>query len=166
MFGAPTGTELGDAEQLKINLADPTTGELYIDPVVASSGHTFERAAILDWMRTEPTCPVTRDEITHVLLPNRLIKSIVEQFVSTYKNRVGDEWAEIRAACLDREALKASELLSHDEAASYIRQRLTTDGRDKISDHIVYEIIRSRHRATENYTKEYLDARYTEWREH
>jgi hypothetical protein len=53
------------------------------------------------------------------------------------------------------------------EAAHGVFGLLTFSTRSvRISDHIVYEIIRSRHRSIENYTKEYLDARYTEWQEH
>ena len=101
--GAPRGSELYNAEQLAESLSDPTTHELFVDPVFVSSGHTFERSAIADWLSTHTTCPKTRMPITSVLVPNHHARSMVEEFVAAYATREGDEWAEIRVACADRE---------------------------------------------------------------
>ena len=100
-FGsAPHGSEAYNAAELMRALSDPITLEMFVDPVVASSGHTFDRASIGTWLRTHRTCPVTGIRLaSDVLVPNLLVRSMVEQFVSTYAKREGDEWAAVRASC-------------------------------------------------------------------
>jgi U-box domain len=38
----------------------PLTLEVMIDPVMNRNGHSFERVAILTWLRKQGTCPLTR----------------------------------------------------------------------------------------------------------
>jgi hypothetical protein len=178
-FGsAPRGTELYNAEQLAMGLSDPTSSELFVDPVVASSGHTFEREAIVAWLRTNDTCPTTRQQITSVLVPNLHATSMVEQFVTAYATREGDEWAEIRAACKDRETRRqeprqerqpdyslsrADSILSERDAIAHIRERGTRDfpyGPDAFRDDWVRDEIIDRARGN---TRREIDERYEQW---
>ena len=130
-FGAlPSGSEAANAAELSIRLSDPTSFELFFDPVVASSGHTFERGRIEEWLRTKDTCPVTRERITRVLIPNRLVKAMVVDFVGTYGSREGGEWDEIRASCAEREA-----------AARNIAIRFMSE----MSDHSAFRLLTSRY---------------------
>ena len=38
----------------------PITCDIFNDPVIASDGHTYERTAILEWIRQAGTSPLTR----------------------------------------------------------------------------------------------------------
>ena len=49
-----------------------------VDPVIAGDGHTYERAAIAEWLETNHTSPVTQAPLPHSrLVPNRLIKGAI-----------------------------------------------------------------------------------------
>lgn len=54
------------------------TADTMTDPVFVSCGHTFEHAAIVQWMRRSSTCPVCRRTIAPTLTPNHLARSLVE----------------------------------------------------------------------------------------
>lgn len=67
-------------EQININMDDlmcPITQEMMDDPVMASDGHTYERAAIADWINRKHTSPITNEPITDKLHPNFAIKKII-----------------------------------------------------------------------------------------
>jgi len=54
---------------------------LFRDPVVASDGHTYERAAIVRCLRTSKVSPITREDISiNTLNPNRVIKKMADEF--------------------------------------------------------------------------------------
>ena len=40
-------------------LSDPIRFDLLDDPVITSSGHTFDNSSLATWMRTRATCPIT-----------------------------------------------------------------------------------------------------------
>ena len=49
-----------------------------VDPVIAADGHTYERAAIQDWLQTHSTSPVTSLPLNHTrLVPNVLAKTAI-----------------------------------------------------------------------------------------
>ena len=49
----------------------PITLELFHDPVLAQDGHTYERAAIEEWIRKNNTSPLTNQQISSEnLYPN------------------------------------------------------------------------------------------------
>ena len=50
------------------------------NPVVTSAGHTYERSRIEEWIRRNNTDPSTREPITNQLIPNLLVKSMIENF--------------------------------------------------------------------------------------
>jgi hypothetical protein len=87
-------TELQNAEELATKLSNPETSELLLYPVVVHNrtlgGYTFEREVFAAIPSPDP------------LVPNRLVRSIVEQFVSAYARHPDDDdgdWARVRAAC-------------------------------------------------------------------
>jgi hypothetical protein len=73
------------APKLENSLLCPITQELFIDPVLAEDGHTYERNAITRWFGTSNTrSPVTNEELEgKKLLPNHVIKKIVHHHRST-----------------------------------------------------------------------------------
>lgn len=51
---------------------------MMIEPVIAADGHTYERAAMQEWLLQHTTSPVTGVSLAHVrLVPNVLIRSVV-----------------------------------------------------------------------------------------
>ena len=64
------------------NLKCPLTGKLFEDPVVAPSGHTYEKVAILEYIQHQGgRDPVTKQPFkASDLTPNRAMKALVEQY--------------------------------------------------------------------------------------
>ena len=57
----------------------PLTRERFVDPVIADDGHTYERSAIIQWLRGASTSPMTRQSMSlDSLRPNYLVKQILE----------------------------------------------------------------------------------------
>jgi len=48
------------------------------DPVITSSGHTFERAFIQKWLNKNEHCPITKKKINKDLVSNFALKAIIE----------------------------------------------------------------------------------------
>ena len=60
-------------------LTCPITLDIFVDPVLASDGYTYERVAITDWIdQYYQTSPMTRQFIE--LKPNRIVKQLVDQY--------------------------------------------------------------------------------------
>ena len=57
----------------------PILQELLVDPVVTSSGFTFECSAIMKWMEQSMTCPMSRQALLPRLVPNKAIKSMCDR---------------------------------------------------------------------------------------
>ena len=52
---------------------------MMVDPVIAADGHTYERAAIQQWLQTKATSPVTSVLLKHTrLVPNVLAKTAIQ----------------------------------------------------------------------------------------
>jgi hypothetical protein len=67
------------------------------EPVIAEDGHTYEKAAIENWLEKSPTSPMTRQQISHAkLIPNLALKQLIDQWKdeqrkSKGKAKVADE---------------------------------------------------------------------------
>ena len=47
-----------------------------VEPVIAADGHTYERAALEEWLLEHVTSPVTGDFLAHMrIVPNVLIRN-------------------------------------------------------------------------------------------
>ena len=71
-------------------LVCPIILEVFVDPVVAADGHTYERAAIENWFRRAhesgaiPTSPKTNMPLSSTcLIPNFTTRQAAEHFVET-----------------------------------------------------------------------------------
>ncbi|CAF1569447.1 unnamed protein product [Didymodactylos carnosus] len=63
------------------SLICPITFELFRDPVVAEDGHTYEKQAIIDWIKRNQTSPITRQPLCiETLRPNYIVKKLVDEF--------------------------------------------------------------------------------------
>lgn len=59
----------------------PITRVLFRNPVVAADGITYERQAIVQWVKQKGTSPTTRETLSlDKLLPNRFVKDRVDDF--------------------------------------------------------------------------------------
>ena len=86
---AATYTEYNDlGEPPTEAFTDPITYDILIDPVVASDGFTYERSTINKIITGKKISPLTREELTKNLIPNRSIKSAINTWAATAKNRV------------------------------------------------------------------------------
>jgi hypothetical protein len=57
----------------------PISHEVFKDPVVASDGHTYERASITQWWKHKKTSPITNASMADkMLIPNHSLKSMIE----------------------------------------------------------------------------------------
>ncbi len=58
----------------------PITLVVMTDPVMGSDGRTYERAAIVRWLQTNPFSPMTRQPMTiQSLKPNYALRSAIER---------------------------------------------------------------------------------------
>ncbi|CAF3929826.1 unnamed protein product [Rotaria sp. Silwood1] len=62
------------------NLLDcPITGTRFVDPVIADDGYTYERQAIVEWLRQKPVSPITRQPMSiDCLRSNRIVKQMLD----------------------------------------------------------------------------------------
>lgn len=67
----------------------PITHDLMSDPVIAADGHTYERAAIEEWLQTNATSPMTNEALPHLdLIPNYLVHAQLIDFKESQAHRV------------------------------------------------------------------------------
>ncbi len=60
----------------------PITQELMKDPVIGPDGQTYERSAIVDWLKHHGTSPITREPMdVSQLVPNRALKVTIEDML-------------------------------------------------------------------------------------
>jgi U-box domain len=90
-------------QQIVENVPDaficPLTLEIMEDPVMNRSGHSFERAAIIEWMRREnATCPLTRKPIK---LSDFVANRRLQQMIVEWQKRHGEDASE----CASEEAI-------------------------------------------------------------
>ncbi|CAF1153628.1 unnamed protein product [Rotaria magnacalcarata] len=58
----------------------PITSDIFKDPVLAEDGHTYERQAIVQWIRQEGTSPITREPLSEKKLRrNHTIRKLVDE---------------------------------------------------------------------------------------
>mmetsp|Transcript_9418 Transcript_9418/g.14862 ORF Transcript_9418/g.14862 Transcript_9418/m.14862 type:complete len:134 (+) Transcript_9418:163-564(+) len=66
----------------------PITQDVMTDPVmVAESGHTYERAAITQWLESHKTDPKTNMALsTKTLIPNHGLRATIQEFFDNTEN--------------------------------------------------------------------------------
>lgn len=106
----PEEAEIADA--LVDELVCPISYAFMIDPVILTSGKTYDRHAInaeFERQKEQATgeivkCPFTKiTQIADDLIPNMQMRSITSKFVEKYKDIIhtGPSWNEIRRLCSD-----------------------------------------------------------------
>jgi hypothetical protein len=57
----------------------PISLDIMIDPVITKQGYTFERSAVVKWLETHNTCPLTREPLNvSDLVPNKALRQTIE----------------------------------------------------------------------------------------
>jgi hypothetical protein len=75
--------------QIPEELLCPITGEIFVDPVMTSDGHTYERRAIESWLEKHRTSPATNLNLDNKnLIPNMIIKQLVRNYYEENKNLI------------------------------------------------------------------------------
>lgn len=73
--------DIGDNEGVPRQLLCPITHELMEEPVIAEDGHTYEKAAIVEWFRNRNSSPMTNERLKSTqVIPNVLVHAIISDF--------------------------------------------------------------------------------------
>ena len=62
----------------------PLSHTLMRDPVIASDGYTYEREMIEKWFETHDTSPMTNVKIYKLLIPNRGLRQIIDEYAADF----------------------------------------------------------------------------------
>ena len=66
----------------------PITGEIMTNPVITPKGHSYEKNAILQWLKTKKTSPLTGEYLSADLLSeNRALKSTIDLIIPFIKKQ-------------------------------------------------------------------------------
>lgn len=58
--------------------------ELFVDPVIAADGSSYERSAIEDWLSRKKTSPMTNEPfLNDTLTPNDTLRAAVKGFLES-----------------------------------------------------------------------------------
>jgi serine/threonine protein kinase len=69
------------AEPIPEYLLCPIGYNLMVDPVVCADGHSYDRAAIAEWLRTHNTSPLTNESLPNKhLIPNHTLRKMIDEF--------------------------------------------------------------------------------------
>ena len=91
----------------------PLTLEVMCDPVLDMEGHTYERSAILEWLKDHHTSPMSRQLLSETMLrPNIALREVIHEFM-------GDEWVKQRAS-----ELRMTHSMSHARYDQSIRAKM------------------------------------------
>lgn len=73
-------------DKVKNALICPITYEVFRDPVIDPEGHTYEKVAIMEHLRTNHCSPITREKLEQKdLISNRILKDTIQALVATSK---------------------------------------------------------------------------------
>lgn len=81
-------------ESVAARCRDSISGALFVDPVIAEDGHTYERRAILEWFRRRcpAVSPLTKEQMGPRLKQNYALKAIVEDLEQVLPKQERAEW--------------------------------------------------------------------------
>ncbi|KAH7691970.1 Zinc finger RING/FYVE/PHD-type protein [Dioscorea alata] len=105
----------------------PISLELMRDPVIVSTGQTYERSCIQKWLDAgHKTCPKTQQNLSHMALtPNFVLRSLIAQWCETN----GVELPKKQGRCRDKKSGSSSDC---DRAGVYLLlQKLENGSRDE-----------------------------------
>ncbi|TMX02498.1 hypothetical protein EJD97_021356 [Solanum chilense] len=95
----------------------PISLDLIRDPVIVSSGHTYDRNSIAQWINSgHHTCPISGQKLIHMaLIPNYALKSLIQQWCQDNNITI----TEPKSTSSDSEN-RSSKIMKYDKAIDYI----------------------------------------------
>ena len=75
------------------NIICPISHQIYLEPVLARDGFTYERVELVKWLNKESISPITREKIPDDLIPNNSIKSIVNEYLVKYPDMKKNQYS-------------------------------------------------------------------------
>lgn len=67
------------------NFKCPISLEMMFNPVIIESGITFDRKNIEEWFLHHNTCPLTREVVNRQCIPNKIIRTMILEFIEKKK---------------------------------------------------------------------------------
>ena len=61
----------------------PITHDIMTDPVMCTDGHSYERSAILRWLQSHNTSPMTNCVINPGFTPNISLRNSIQEFLDS-----------------------------------------------------------------------------------
>lgn len=95
----------------------PITLDLMNDPVTCQDGNTYEREAILEFLKKKQISPLTNQKMdVKFIIPNRALKELIDEFKILREKKVKNNNFETKTNDIDEESLKLiNELIQEDE---------------------------------------------------
>ena len=55
---------------------------------MAQDGHTYERVAIVEWLKTKGTSPMTQEPLdAEALIPQHIVRKLIDSFLDSKRRR-------------------------------------------------------------------------------
>lgn len=70
------------------NFICPITQDIMTDPVICSDGITYEKNAIVRWLQSNNTSPVTRKYISNTLIPNIALRNTIQDYIKDNQKKI------------------------------------------------------------------------------
>jgi hypothetical protein len=97
----------------------PLTMEIIYDPVLDAEGNTYERSALLQWLKEHRTSPISRQPLNaRMIVPNNALRDAIHEVM-------GDKW--VTRKMQEQSVLLSSAGLAVTESSEYSRYRAKID---------------------------------------
>lgn len=113
----------------------PITKHIFLNPVVADDGFTYEKDAIKEWFSNNDFSPVTGEILKNKnIIPNNLIKYMIKSITDTNKNLLLEQYKQIYTIknivqMIDNDTLDMNDI---DEIIGFSEISPRVDGDDKL----------------------------------
>ena len=81
-----------------MSICCPITHQIFNEPVVAVDGHTYEKDAIIEWMKNSVKSPITNKELSNNFVTNYAIISIIDSIITKNPSLIKNQYIKKRAA--------------------------------------------------------------------
>ena len=78
----------------------PITGSLMVNPVSEPDGHTYEKTAILEWLSTNQTSPLTRNHLTESDLTDNVA---MKKSIESIRGKLAEDQMKIDSKIFEKE---------------------------------------------------------------
>ncbi|KAL1290239.1 hypothetical protein HN51_058665 [Arachis hypogaea] len=124
------------SKSITLNIRDeflcPISLELMRDPVIVSSGHSYDRVSIARWINSgHHTCPKSGQRLIHTaLVPNYALKSLIQQWCYENKLPVNDPNMSVLKVNSSKKNFNANSLDAIKMTAEFLVGKLATGSAD------------------------------------